>query len=55
MWCAIYTRVSMDNQTEKEFNSCEAQEEKIESYIRSQKDSKLYKVYADPSYSGASL
>lgn len=24
--CAIYTRVSTDNQAEKDFNSCEAQE-----------------------------
>jgi len=28
MHCAIYTRVSTDNQVEKEFSSCEAQEEK---------------------------
>jgi len=35
MHCAIYTRVSTDNQAEKEYNSCEAQEEKIKSYIRS--------------------
>ena len=27
--CAIYTRVSTDNQAEVEFNSCQAQEEKI--------------------------
>ena len=25
MKCAIYTRVSTDNQAEKEYNSCEAQ------------------------------
>lgn len=30
--CAIYTRVSMDMQAEKEFNSCESQEEKIRAY-----------------------
>lgn len=29
MNCAIYTRISADNQAEKEYNSCEAQEEKI--------------------------
>jgi len=28
MKCAIYTRVSTDTQAEKEFSSCEAQEEK---------------------------
>ena len=31
MKCAIYTRVSTDNQAEKEYNSCEAQEERIKS------------------------
>ena len=30
--CAIYTRVSTDNQAEKEFSSCEAQEQKIRSF-----------------------
>ena len=34
--CAIYTRVSTDNQAEVEFNSCQAQEEKIKSFINSQ-------------------
>ena len=34
--CAIYTRVSTDNQAEVEFNSCEAQEAKIKSFINSQ-------------------
>jgi len=34
--CAIYTRVSTDLQAEKEFSSCEAQEEKIKSFIKSQ-------------------
>jgi len=52
---AIYTRVSTDNQAEKEYNSCEAQEEKIKSYIRSQEDLRLYKVYSDAGFSGASL
>jgi len=32
--CAIYTRVSTDNQAEKEFNSCEAQEARIKSFIK---------------------
>lgn len=39
--CAIYTRVSTDNQAEVEFNSCEAQEAKIMSFIKSA-DIKLY-------------
>ena len=34
--CAIYTRVSPDNQAEKAFSSCEAQEEKIRFFIKSQ-------------------
>ena len=34
--CAIYTRVSTDMQAEKEFSSCEAQEEKIRSFVKSQ-------------------
>jgi DNA invertase Pin-like site-specific DNA recombinase len=38
MHCAIYTRVSTDNQAEKKYNSCEAQEEKIKAYIRSQEN-----------------
>jgi len=33
---AIYTRVSTDIQAEKEFSSCEAQEEKIRFFIKSQ-------------------
>ena len=55
MNCVIYTRVSTDNQAEKEYNSCEAQEEKIKAYIKSQEGLKLYKVYSDPGFSGASL
>jgi DNA invertase Pin-like site-specific DNA recombinase len=50
MDCAIYTRVSTDNQAEKEYNSCEAQEEKIKAYIKSQEGLKLYKVYSDPGF-----
>lgn len=55
MDCAIYTRVSTDNQAEKEYNSCEAQEEKKKAYIRSQENLKLYKVYSHPGFSGTSL
>ena len=35
--CAIYTRVSTDNQAEVEFNSCEAQEEKKELSLKVKK------------------
>jgi site-specific DNA recombinase len=53
--CAIYTRVSTDNQAEVEFNSCEAQEEKIRSFINSQENMEVYKVYSDVGFTGANL
>jgi len=51
--CAIYTRVSTDNQAEVEFNSCEAQKEKILSFIKSQENMELFEVYSDPGFTGA--
>jgi len=51
--CAIYTRVSTDNQVEVEFNSCEAQEEKIISFIKSQENMEIFKAYSDPGFTGA--
>ncbi len=53
MKAAIYTRVSTDGQAEIEFNSCETQEIKIRSFISSQNDIEVYKVYSDPGYTGA--
>jgi len=53
--CAIYARVSTDNQAEKEFSSCEAQEQKIKSFIVSQTNWRVFKVYSDVGYSGATL
>ena len=53
--CAIYTRVSTDMQAEKEYNSCQSQEEKIKSFISSQEDWQVYKVYSDEGYTGANL
>jgi site-specific DNA recombinase len=53
--CAIYTRVSTDNQAEKEFSSCEAQEEKIRSFVNSQNNWQVFKVYSDAGHSGATL
>ena len=55
MKCAIYTRVSTDNQTEVEFNSCEAQEAKIKSFINSQDNMEIFKVYSDAGFTGANL
>jgi site-specific DNA recombinase len=53
--CAIYTRVSTDQQTEGEFNSCEAQEDRIRSFIASQEGFTVAKVYIDPGYTGANI
>jgi site-specific DNA recombinase len=53
--CAIYTRVSTDNQAEVDFNSCEAQKEKIHSFIKSQENMEIFKVYSDPGFTGANI
>ncbi len=53
--CAIYTRVSTDIQAEKEFSSCESQEEKIKSFIQSQDNWRIFKVYSDAGYTGANI
>jgi site-specific DNA recombinase len=53
--CAVYACVSTDNQAEVEYNSCVAQKEKIKSFIDSQKNMSIYKVYSDPSFTGANL
>ncbi|MBI5208165.1 MAG: recombinase family protein [Candidatus Firestonebacteria bacterium] len=53
--CAIYTRVSTDNQAEVEFNSCEAQEAKIKSFIASQENMEIFKVYSDVGFTGANI
>jgi len=55
MNCAIYTRVSTDNQAEKDFSSCEAQEEKIRAFVKSQNNWEVFKVYSDAGYTGANL
>ncbi len=51
--CAIYVRVSTDAQAEVEFNSCEAQRNKINSFIESQEDMEVYETYSDPGFTGA--
>ena len=53
--CAIYTRVSTDQQAEKEFSSCEAQEDRIRSFIASQEGFILHKAYSDGGYTGANM
>ena len=52
---AIYTRVSTAMQTEVEYNSCEAQRDKMLSYIKSQEDLEVYKEYSDPGFTGSNL
>ena len=42
-------------QAEVEYNSCEAQRDKILSYINSQEDLAAFKEYSDPGFSGSSL
>src|SRR3989338_3568646 len=53
--CAMYTRVSTAMQAEVEYNSCEAQRDKILSYVRSQEDLEVYKEFSDPGFSGSTL
>ena len=53
--CAVYTRVSTENQAEKDFSSCSAQEEKIRAFIKSQNNWKVFKVYSDPGFTGVNL
>src|SRR3989339_1129539 len=55
MKAAIYTRVSTDTQADKDFNSCESQELKIRSFISSQENMEVYKVYSDQGYTGANI
>ena len=57
MRCAIYTRVSTDNQVEKDYNSLETQKESLMAYIQAHKYEgwELYDVYEDAGYSAADL
>jgi site-specific DNA recombinase len=53
--CAIYTRVSTDQQAEVEFNSCQAQEDRVRSFIASQEGFTVGGVYHDEGYTGANI
>jgi DNA invertase Pin-like site-specific DNA recombinase len=57
MNCAIYTRVSTDNQVEKEYNSLETQKESLMAYIQAHKYEgwMLADVYEDAGFSAATL
>ena len=51
----IYSRVSTTDQADIEFNSCEAQEEKIKHFIASQENLEYIGAYRDEGFSGSSL
>ena len=53
--CALYTRVSTNSQAELEYGSCEAQKDKILSYINSQEGLEVYKEYSDPGFTGSNI
>ena len=56
--CAVYTRVSTEQQLEREFNSIEAQREAAEAYIKSQAHEGwrlLREHYDDGGFSGGSM
>ncbi len=57
MRCAIYTRVSTDEQTQQEYNSLQTQQEICEHYIHVQKEKGWTpsEVYEDGGYSGKDL
>ncbi len=57
MRCAIYTRVSTDEQTQPEYGSLQTQQEICEHYMQVQKEKgwKLTEVYEDGGYSGKDL
>ncbi len=57
MRCAIYTRVSTDNQVDKDYNSLETQKESLMAYIQAHKYEgwELFDVYEDAGYSAANL
>jgi site-specific DNA recombinase len=53
--CAVYSRVSTTIQADVEYNSCEAQRDRILSYIKSQENLGVYREYSDPGFSAATL
>ena len=53
--CAVYTRVSTNNQAELIFNSCKTQEHKIRAFINSQEKMQIFKVYSDAGFTGSNL
>ena len=56
--CAIYTRKSVDEGLEQEFNSLDAQRSLCESYIKSQKHNGwtiIQKHYDDGGFSGGNM
>jgi DNA invertase Pin-like site-specific DNA recombinase len=53
--CAVYTRVSSDVMADVEFNSCDAQEERVRAFIASQEGFRVSQIYNDTGFSGGDL
>ncbi len=55
--CAVYTRVSTENQAEKDYSSLESQKEHILNFIKSRRFEgwELFGIYEDAGFSAASL
>ncbi len=55
--CAVYTRVSTENQAEKDYSSLESQKEHILNFIKSRKFEgwELFGIYEDRGFSAVSL
>ncbi len=53
--CAVYMRVSTDNQAEKDYSSLESQKEHILNFIKSRKFEgwELFGIYEDAGFSAA--
>jgi len=57
MRCAIYTRVSTEEQTRLEYNSCQSQQDICRHYVEIQREKgwEVFCVYEDAGYSGRNL
>jgi site-specific DNA recombinase len=53
--CAIYTRLSAEQDPKVEFTSCEAQAERVRAFVTSQTGFMIFKAYSDAGHSGGTL
>ena len=53
--CALYVRVSTQNQMGGDYNSLETQRERLQAYVHSQEDWEVHQVYEEGGFSGAGL